>query len=175
MTDTPGHGKLRHHALTILRTPKSHHIRGVIYTVDGTALAPESAALRDAAEYLHDVLLALQGVSAKEAGELEVLVLVNKMDLFTALPADMAGRALEEEIGKIRVSRGKGLMEAGSKEGDVGTGAEDTWLGAGGEGAFTFGQMEDAGVRVKVIGSQLEGAADGTNAEKVWNWLGEQL
>lgn len=102
-------------------------------------------------------------------------MLVNKMDLFTALPAEMAGKVLEEEIGRIRVSRGKGLMEVGNTEGDAGAGADETWLGAGGEGEFTFSQMDDAGVLVKVSGGQVEGAAEGTGVDGVWKWLGEQL
>ena len=172
LTYTPGHGKLRHHALSLIKSaPKTSHLRGIIFVLDSTALGAETAGLRDAADYLHDVLLGLQG-SVGTGKEMPVLVLVNKGDLFTALPMEMAGTVLEKEVGRVRESRSKGLMEAGTGEEGRMDESDDRWLGQGGEGAFEWRQMEDAGVLVTVKGSSLEGEGD---VGAVWEWMGEQL
>ena len=103
------------------------------------------------------------------ADGVNVLVLVNKGDLFTALPKEMAGKVLEEEVGRVRESRSKGLMDVGTGERED---AEERWLGQGGEGRFEWRHMEDAGVEVQVEGSRLEGDVD---VKAVWEWIGEQL
>ena len=101
LLDTPGHGKLRHHALSILDGSSSSSsnnntaatLRGLIFVVDAAALS-SATGLTEAATYLYDVLLALQrrhtgSRSSKGPAGLGVLVAANKMDLFTALPGGL--------------------------------------------------------------------------------------
>jgi signal recognition particle receptor subunit beta len=98
LSDTPGHGKLRHFATTQLANPTN--VRGIIFVVDAASVA-EEAGLNETAEYLHDVLLALQkrytgATTSKGPKEIPVLVAANKMDLFTALPPHLVAQQLEE-------------------------------------------------------------------------------
>jgi len=179
LVDTPGHGKLRHHALDSLVQPS--HLKGIIFLVDAADLAAADAGLREAAEYLHDVLLLLQkratmaGAGRKAEGGMPVLVAANKLDLFTALPARLVKGVLEGEITAVRRSRAKGLLDSGIGMGDGGDGgAERDWLGDGGEGRFEFSQMEEVGVSVAVVGGSVAGA-EGADVAGWWDWIGSQL
>ena len=179
LTDTPGHGKLRHHALGQLADPKN--LRGIVFLVDAADLPAASAELREVAEYLHDVLLALQKRFAKDvarggaAKKFPVLVAANKMDLFTALPEHMVQKALELEISEFRRSRATGLLDSGIGMDDKGgVDGEREWLGEEGESIFGFEQMEEAGVKVKVQGGVVAGA-DGHNVDRWWQWIAEQM
>ncbi|KAK4971840.1 hypothetical protein LTR28_013099 [Elasticomyces elasticus] len=190
ITDTPGHGKLRHYALSPLTAPPTSVIRGLIFVLDAAAISPDSddgggssaprggtGNLTETAEFLHDVLLLLQkrhtaSTTSKGPQKIPVLVAANKMDLFTALPAPLVKKRLEAEIGRVRVTRAKGLLDSGvGMEHDLG-GEEREWLGEGGEGAFEFAQMEECGVEVVVEGGCVKGDAD---VERWWEWIGEQL
>ncbi|KJX92197.1 hypothetical protein TI39_contig5894g00001, partial [Zymoseptoria brevis] len=110
LTDTPGHGKLRHHAFTLLTaTPPP---KNIIFTVDSAALSSPSG-LIEAAEYLHDVLLLLQKRANSRKGskgpeEVRVLVAANKQDVFTSLPEGVVRKKLEEEIARVRGGRSSG-------------------------------------------------------------------
>lgn len=122
--DTPGHGKLRDsqglaqlQSMANTKDPNLR-VRAVVFAVDTAALSQDEV-LRDTANYLHDVLLALQqralskGKHAERvAEEVPVLVAANKQDLFTALPPGSVREKLEAEIDRIRKSRSKGLMDA---------------------------------------------------------------
>lgn len=141
------------------------------------------AGLREAAEYLHDVLLVLQkranSTTMTTAGAgggsgVPVLVAANKLDLFTALPAALVRVGLEGEITRVRESRAKGLLDSGIGMGDGDAGEEREWLGDGGEGKFEFAQMEDVGVSVTVAGGSVVGA-EGADVGKWWDWIGSQL
>lgn len=177
LVDTPGHGKLRHFVTAQLAQPDS--LRGIIFLVDAAA-AGEEAGLAEAAEYLHDVLLALQrrytaAKTSKSPREVPVLVAANKLDLFTALPPNLVRIALEKAITDVRRTKAKGLRDSG-----VGMGEEDgvederDWLGDGGDGAFDFGQMDEVNVHVQVKGGNVMGA-DGADARDWWEWVAEQL
>lgn len=177
LVDTPGHGKLRHFVTAQLAKPDS--LRGIIFLVDAAA-AGEEAGLAEAAEYLHDVLLALQkrytaAKTSKSPREVPVLVAANKLDLFTALPPNLVRIALEKAITDVRRTKAKGLRDSG-----VGMGEEDgvederDWLGDGGDGAFDFGQMDEVNVHVQVKGGNVMGA-DGADARDWWEWVAEQL
>ncbi|KAF2092320.1 P-loop containing nucleoside triphosphate hydrolase protein [Saccharata proteae CBS 121410] len=178
ITDYPGHGKLRHQAFTALTSAlkdKSSNLRGVIFLVDAAALAGPQG-LADAAEFLHDVLLALQqrhdaAKSSQGPKACPVLVGANKGDLFTALPAQLVRRNLEQEITRVRQARAKGIVDVDSgEEGEN----EGDWLGDGGEGAFSFKQMEEVNVVVEVV----EGSVEGENGPGVmgwWEWIGGQM
>ena len=145
--------------------------------MDAAALA-EEAGLVDAAEYLHDVLLVLQrrytgAVTSKTPTSIPVLVAANKMDLFTALPANLVQRQLEGAITEVRKGRAKGVRDAGAAlSGGEDTGDEEVeWLGEGVEGAFEFGMLGESGVEVRVEG----GSVGGEGVEGWWGWVGEQL
>ncbi|RMJ27746.1 SRP receptor beta subunit [Aspergillus sp. HF37] len=183
--DTPGHGKLRWaqgisqlQSMSQTKDPKSK-VRGVIFMVDAASLSGDDA-LRDAATYLHDVLLILQkralsrGRSASTAAaEIPVLVAANKQDLFTALPPNSVREKLAAEIDRIRRSKSKGLMDASA---DAGTGdAEDDILGND-DAPFSFKMLEDeVGVKVDVVGGAIkdgEGENLGSGVRKWEEWIG---
>ncbi|MCJ1362510.1 hypothetical protein MMC16_001613 [Acarospora aff. strigata] len=185
LVDTPGHGKLRHHALDSIVKPQN--LRGIIFLVDAANLSsstPTGAGadegLRETAEYLHDVLLLLQkratGVkSSKAPAAMPVLVAANKLDLFTALPAPLVKTALEAEITNVRTSRARGLLDSGIGMGDtVDGGEEKDWLGDGGEGKFDFSQMEEVNVPVIVASGNVAGS-EGADVAQWWDWIGNHL
>ena len=157
-------------------------MKGVIFLVDSASLSSDTPGrsapgLTEAAEYLHDVLLLLQtrytgAKSSKGPAELPVLIAANKLDLFTALPAQLVQSALEAEITRIRATRAKGLLDSAVK--DDALEEERGWLGAGGEGKFDFGQMEEVNVPVRVVGGNVTGA-DGPDIKGWWQWIGELL
>lgn len=183
LIDTPGHGKLRHFATSYLTdAAKSASIRGIIFVVDAAAVA-EEAGLNEAAEYLHDVLLALQkrhtgSKTSKGPKPIPVLVAANKSDLFTALPSNLVKINLERAITEVRKSRARGVKDVGNKlvaDGeDEGVEEEREWLGEGGEGPFEFGAMEEFGTEVVVKGGNVLGGEE-NDVASWWGWVGEQL
>ncbi|EMR72627.1 hypothetical protein MGN70_008406 [Eutypa lata] len=184
LVDTPGHGKLHKHAMDRIEASSSKDkekengaLRGIVFVVDAAALdetSPEG--LTAAADYLYEVLLALQrrtgsGRTSQAPRALHVLVAANKLDLFTALPASLVRSRLEAELGRIRRSRSKGLLDSGVGNDDVGSEEQDDWLGAYGSEKFAFGQMREFDVEVEVVGgSVLEGKVD-----KWWDWISERI
>jgi signal recognition particle receptor subunit beta len=173
LIDTPGHGKLRHHALDTLTNPQN--LRGIIFLVDAATLSTGDEGLRQTADYLHDILLLLQkrmeSTSSKKPKEIPLLIAANKMDLFTALPAALVKSSLEAEITKVRTSRSKGLLDSGiGMEED---GEKDDWLGEVGSREFRFKQMEEFDVMVEVSGGNVAGGEPVT--EKWWRWISERL
>lgn len=177
MTDTPGHGKLRHHALSNIENTKN--LRGIIFVVDAANLSAGEEGVRQAAEYLHDTLLLLQkrltnSRTSKGAKETSVLVAANKMDLFTALPATVVKNTLEKEISKIRDSRSKGLLDSGAGADDVEVEENDEWLGEMGSTHFKFDQMAECNVSVEVVGGSAT-SKDGSDAQKWWSWIAGRL
>ncbi|KAJ4291690.1 hypothetical protein N0V90_009585 [Kalmusia sp. IMI 367209] len=178
LLDTPGHGKLRHFATTQLANPSN--VRGIIFIVDAASVA-EEAGLNETAEYLHDVLLALQkrytgAKSSKGPKEIPVLIAANKMDLFTALPPHLVSQQLEKAISEVRKSRAKGLKDSGvAMDGDdEGLDEEREWLGEGGEGSFEFVQMEEVGTNVTVQGGNVIGG-EGADVKAWYDWIAAQL
>jgi signal recognition particle receptor subunit beta len=178
LIDTPGHGKLRYHALENITNPQN--LKGIIFLVDAAGLATGNEELQSASEYLHDTLLLLQKRMAdarisKAVGEMPVLIAANKMDLFTALPAALVKTTLEAEIGRIRVSKSKGLLDSGIGMGDAAESeGKDDWIGAVGSEEFKFSQMDEFGISVEVIGGSVIGV-DGPEDKKWWSWIGERL
>ncbi|KAK0738751.1 signal recognition particle receptor beta subunit-domain-containing protein [Schizothecium vesticola] len=174
LVDTPGHAKLRGHALSHLSpaTSKAENLRAVVFVLD--AAADDLAA---AAGYLYDVLLALQkragsGHGSKAPAAVPVLVAANKLDLFTALPAALVRSQLEAELGRIRSTRSRGLLGA---EEEAGAAAEegDDWLGEYGSEKFAFRQMMEFDVEVEVLGGSVVG--EGPGADKWWRWIAERV
>ncbi|KAH8594952.1 signal recognition particle receptor beta subunit-domain-containing protein [Bisporella sp. PMI_857] len=175
LIDTPGHGKLRHHALENITDPQN--LKGIIFLVDAATLSAGDQGLRQTADYLHDILLILQkrGESKKTAKalkEVPFLIAANKMDLFTALPTTLVKNSLETEITKVRTSRSKGLLDSGIGI-DDGHDEKDDWLGEMGSTEFKFSQMDEFDVSVEVIGGNVTG--EGPTVEKWWNWVSERL
>ncbi|KAL9137170.1 MAG: hypothetical protein Q9175_001627 [Cornicularia normoerica] len=181
LADTPGHGKLRHHAFNSVIKPQN--LKGIIFMVDAADISMGNSgtgneALRQAAEYLHDMLLLLQkratsSRTSKAPKELPVLIAANKLDLFTALPAPLVKMALESEISNVRRSRTKGLLDSGIGMNDLDIGEEKEWLGDGGDGKFEFSQMDGVKVAVSVTGGNVLGA-DGPDVEQWWNWIARE-
>ncbi|KAI1153363.1 signal recognition particle receptor beta subunit-domain-containing protein [Nemania diffusa] len=184
LVDTPGHGKLRGAAMAQLggdgkagsiqtQFGDSAMLRGVMYVVDAATL---DDSLADAATYLYDILLALQkragsGRTSRSPNAVHVLVAANKLDLFTALPAALVRSNLETELGRIRQSRSKGLLDSGVGTDDIGSEEQDSWLGEYGSEKFTFGQMREFDIEIDVIGgSVLEGSVD-----KWWDWISARI
>ena len=182
LADTPGHGKLRHYAFESIVKPQN--LIGIIFVVDASDLSASddgagNDSLRQAAEFLHDLLLVLQkratnSKTSKGPKELPVLVAANKLDLFTALPASLVKAVLESEITNVRSSRNRGLLDSGIGMNDQDIGDEKEWLGDGGNGQFDFSQMEGVNVSVSVIGGSVLGS-DGADVERWWDWLGSNL
>ena len=147
--------------------------------VDAATLSSEESGLREAAEYLHDVLLQLQKKisatkSSKPPANPPVLVAANKQDLFTALPENLVKKNLEAEITRVRQSRSSGLLDSGIGMDDVGADVEKDWLGEYREGNFEFSQMREANVDVAVRG----GSVIGSNPQDVqawWDWIAGNL
>lgn len=178
LLDTPGHGKLRHFATTQLANPAN--VRGIIFFVDAASVA-EEAGLNEAAEYLHDALLALQkrytgATTSKGPKEIPVLIAANKMDLFTALPPHLVVQQLEKAVSDVRKSRAKGLKDSGRTLAgdDEQLDEEREWLGEGGEGSFEFGQMEEVGTMVTVQGGNVIGG-EGADVKSWYEWIAAQL
>jgi signal recognition particle receptor subunit beta len=148
--------------------------------VDAANLSVGEDGLRQASEYLHDILLLLQkrmssGKTSKAPKELPVLVAANKMDLFTARPAALVKNTLEVEIGKIRNSKSKGLLDSGIGMGDAAEGEDsDDWLGEMGSKDFKFTQMEEFNISIDVLGGSIL-STGGPEVDKWWNWIGQRL
>lgn len=175
LVDTPGHGKLRHHALESITSPEN--LKGIIFLVDAATLSASDEGLRQTADYLHDVLLLLQKrtenkKTAKALKEVPVLIAANKMDLFTALPAALVKSSLETEITKVRASRSKGLLDSGIGMDDADEDKDD-WLGEMGSSDFKFSQMEEFDVSVELLGGNVLGGTP--NVNKWWRWISERL
>jgi signal recognition particle receptor subunit beta len=104
-----------------------------------------------------------------------VLVAANKLDLFTALPAALVRSRLETELGRIRKSRSKGLLEAsvGTDEVDVPEEGDD-WLGEYGSEKFSFSQMREFDIEVDVIGGNVVGDG-GPGVDKWWSWIADRI
>ncbi|KAI6087389.1 P-loop containing nucleoside triphosphate hydrolase protein [Hypoxylon rubiginosum] len=171
LIDTPGHPKLR---LTSAMTHiASDDVKGIIYVLDASTLDEQ---LTDVATYLYDVLLTLQkrtgaGKTSKTPNAINVLVAVNKLDLFTATPATLVKSSLEAELGRIRQFRRKGLLESGVAIEDIGSEEQDNQLGEFGSEKFSFKQMLEFDMEVDVIGgSVLEG-----NVDKWWDWISGRI
>ena len=182
LIDTPGHGKLRFNAVE--NVARSNDLKGIIFVVDSANLSTDSSGsggegLREAAEFLHDVLLELQrrlttSKTSRAPKRMPFLIAANKLDLFTALPAPIVKSALESEITKMRSSRVKGLLDSGIGANDAEPDPEKDWLGDGGEGSFEFSQMEEVNVSVTVSGGCVLGG-DMADVTKWWDWIGNNI
>lgn len=194
LVDTPGHGKLRAAALARLglttrddgknrkkkktaSSKDSLRLRAVVFVLDA---ADADTLSGDGAEYLYDVLLALQkraggGQTSRAPHAVPVLVAANKLDLFTALPAALVRGRLEAELGRIRKTRSKGLLGAsvGADEADAPEEGDD-WLGEYGSDKFSFAQMREFDIEVDVVGGNVAGEG-GPGVDKWWSWIADKI
>ena len=179
LVDTPGHGKLRYHALESVTKPQN--LKGIVFIVDASDLSSGSedrSALLETAQYLHDILLTLQTrhASAKPSkgpSQMPVLIAANKLDLFTALPAKLVKSALESEITKLKNTCTKGLVDSGIGVDDASDNDQEV-LGGGGEDPFKFSLMEEYNVPIEILGGNCLGA-DGPDSNKWWKWIAQYL
>ncbi|TKA62215.1 hypothetical protein B0A55_11792 [Friedmanniomyces simplex] len=177
LLDTPGHGKLRHHAFSSLTSPAA--IKGLLFVVDSAVLS-SAAGLTEAAEYPYDILLLLQkrhtqGKTSKGPQAIPVLLVANKQDVFTSLPAGLVKSKLEEELGKVRLTRSRGLLDSGIGMEDD-TDEEGNWLGEYGAKTFRFSQMREHGVEIDVVGGSMNGEGeDPGNVHECWSWIGANI
>ena len=103
-----------------------------------------------------------------------VLIAANKLDLFTALPAALVRSRLETELGRIRKTRSKGLLEASVGTDEVDAPEEgDDWLGEFGSEKFSFNQMREFDVEVDVVGGNVLG--EGPGVGKWWSWIADKI
>ncbi|KAI6892947.1 hypothetical protein KC355_g20887, partial [Hortaea werneckii] len=167
------------HAVSSVTSSKA--LRGILFLVDSAAVS-SAAGLTETAEYLHDILLALQkrnaqGKTSKRPEQVPVLVAANKQDVFTSLPAGIVRSKLQEEITKVRQTKSKGLLDSGmGMDDDEMVDEEANWLGAYGSKDFKFEQMEEHGVDIQIVGGNVKG--DGKEKGKVedwWAWVGDNL
>ncbi|KAF2149941.1 P-loop containing nucleoside triphosphate hydrolase protein [Myriangium duriaei CBS 260.36] len=176
--DTPGHGKLRHHAIASLEGPESKELRGIIFVVDSAAISSPTG-LTETATYLHDLLLLLQkrradAKSSKGPVSLPILIAANKLDLFTALPAQLVRKYLEDEITNVRTTRAKGLLDSGVGMDDQGE--EREWLGEGGDGPFKFGHMAESDIDINVVGGNVVGEkGQAGEVNEWWAWIADNM
>lgn len=181
MVDTPGHGKLRHFAFERLAAEgiSAFKLKAVVFVVDAAAIS-EPNVLADTAAYLYDILLRLQKrvASAKSSNvpyAIPVLVAANKTDLFMALPSKLVKSNLEKELGRIRKTRSKGLLDSGVGADDIDGGADEAndWLGEYGSEEFKFEQLREFDIEVDVEAGAVLG--DKPKVDKWWAWIGEKL
>ncbi|KAK0718509.1 hypothetical protein B0T26DRAFT_741450 [Lasiosphaeria miniovina] len=203
LVDTPGHAKLRRHALARIQgttattaaavttttsssssdSSSKSKVKAVVFVVDAAALA-DGDALPETAGYLYEVLLSLQkrmgaGKGSRAPASVPVLVAANKLDLFTALPAALVRSNLEAELGRIRRTRSRGLLDSGvgADEDVAAAGAagdeSDNWLGEYGSDKFSFKQMLEFDIEVDVVGGNVIG--EGPGADRWWRWIAERI
>ncbi|KAK3369324.1 hypothetical protein B0T24DRAFT_359021 [Lasiosphaeria ovina] len=205
LVDTPGHAKLRRHALARIQgtsaasstaavattssssdssSSSKSKVKAVVFVVDAAALA-DGDALPETAGYLYEVLLSLQkrmgaGKGSRAPASVPVLVAANKLDLFTALPAALVRSNLEAELGRIRRTRSRGLLDSGvgadddvAAAGGAAGDENDDWLGEYGSDKFSFKQMLEFDIEVDVIGGNVIG--EGPGADRWWRWIAERI
>lgn len=180
LIDTPGHGKLRASTLAMFSGTSSAKakIRAVVFVVDAGALADQDG-LASAATYLYDVLLSLQkrmgaGSTSKAPPAIPLLIASNKADLFTAMPAPLVKSNLEAELGRIRATRKKSLLDSSVGSDEVDMAVEgDAWLGEYGSNKFSFLQMRAFDIDVDVVGGNIIG--DGPGVDKWWSWIAHKI
>ena len=184
LVDTPGHPKLRQHALSRLavstakKSPAAGKLKGVVFIVDAAALA-DGDSLPATAEYLYDLLLSLQkrmsgNKTSRPPAGIPVLVAANKLDLFTSLPAALVKTNLETELTRIRKARSKGLLDSGAGADDDGLSeadVSDDWLGEYGSEKFAFRQMLEFDIEVDVKGGNVVG--EGPGVDGWWSWIAQ--
>lgn len=173
LIDTPGHGKLRN--LAMAKLTDAEKLKGVVFMVDAAALG-EQETLAPTAAYLYDVLLYLQrktNSKGKNKASIPILIAANKMDLFTALPANLVKSQLETELSRIRASKSKGLLDSGVGVDEIDSEDQDSWLGEYGSEKFSFQQMGEFDIDVEVVPGTV--TTEGGDVDKWWWWMAQRV
>jgi signal recognition particle receptor subunit beta len=173
LIDTPGHGKLRNLAMGKLADVDK--LKAVVFMVDAAALG-EQETLSPTAAYLYEVLLYLQrraGEKSKKKSSVPVLIAANKMDLFTALPANLVKSQLESELSRIRASKSKGLLDSGVGVDEIGSEEQDSWLGEYGSEKFSFQQMGEFDIDIEVVPGSI--TTEEADVDKWWWWMAQRV
>ncbi|KAK6358349.1 hypothetical protein TWF730_007693 [Orbilia blumenaviensis] len=162
--DTPGHPKLRSTAINTITQPTGSCI-GIIYMLDSAVLSTQ-VRLTDTAEYLYELLLAIQkryatlSESTTSTELIPLLIACNKNDLFTALPPAKISNLLQTELSRMKETKRKGLLNAGAGENDDED--LDRVLGDERTDQITWDGLKEFGVEVTVqSGSIKSSAVDG--------------
>ncbi|KAK6543843.1 hypothetical protein TWF694_000571 [Orbilia ellipsospora] len=164
LKDTPGHPKLRSIALTNITDTTASCI-GILFIIDSAVLSAQPR-LTDTVEYLYEVLLAIQkrySVLSETTTSTELIPLLiacNKNDLFTALPSSKISLLLQSELGRMKETKRKGLMNAGA--GDDDDEDLDRVLGDENSDLITWENLKEFGADISVqSGSIKNGSVDG--------------
>ncbi|EWC47028.1 hypothetical protein DRE_03790 [Drechslerella stenobrocha 248] len=163
--DTPGHPKLRSQALTSINLSTKSCI-GIIYMLDSAVLSSQPR-FTDTVEYLYELLLVIQkqyaSLSDSSTGPpdpTKLLIACNKNDLFTALPSAKISSLLQTELGRMKETKRKGLLNAGAGEDDDED--LDRVLGDDNSNQVTWDGLREVGIEVSVqSGSIKRRALDG--------------
>lgn len=150
-------------------------LKGVVFMVDAAALG-EQETLAPTAAYLYDVLLYLQRKASskgKNKASIPILIAANKMDLFTALPANLVRSQLENELSRIRASKSKGLLDSGVGVDEIDSEDQDSWLGEYGSEKFSFKQMGEFDIDVEVVPGTV--TAEGGDVDNWWWWMAQRV
>lgn len=158
--------------------------RNIIFVVDAADLSAASAGLRDAAEYLYEILFSVQkayeNATTSKSREVNILIAANKMDLFTALPTEVVKKSLERELSTLRETKAKGISAVGTIGKGEGLGAAEDEeedkdvLGGMGAGPFSFAQMQEFDCQIDVVGGNVVGG-DGPGVDGWWEWIALQM
>ncbi|KAK6341252.1 hypothetical protein TWF696_008337 [Orbilia brochopaga] len=174
LKDTPGHPKLRSQALTAINlAPKS--CIGIIYMLDSAVLSSQPR-LTDTVEYLYELLLVIQKQfaslsesAATSPDPIPLLIACNKNDLFTALPSAKISNLLQIELGRMKETKRKGLLNAGAGEEDDED--LDRVLGDENSDHVTWEGLREFGVEISVQSGSIKSIA----AESWKSWMSSCL
>ncbi|KAJ6263234.1 Signal recognition particle subunit [Drechslerella dactyloides] len=174
LKDTPGHPKLRSQALTSINLGPKACI-GIIFMLDSAVLSSQPR-LTDTVEYLYELLLVIQKQynslsesSASSPDPIPLLIACNKNDLFTALPSAKISILLQTELGRMKETKRKGLLNAGAGEEDDED--LDRVLGDENSDHVTWEGLREFGVEISV----QSGSIKSTHAESWKSWMSSCL
>ncbi|KAF3906612.1 hypothetical protein ABW20_dc0108979 [Dactylellina cionopaga] len=169
LKDTPGHPKLRSFALTTI-TQHTTSCIGIIFMIDSAVLSAQPR-LTDTVEYLYELLLAIQkryavlSEATTSTEPIPLLIACNKNDLFTSLPSAKISNLLQTELGRMKESKRKGLLNAGAGEDDDED--LDRVLGDERSDEITWDALKEFGVDVTVQSGSIK-----TGAIQSWaSWI----
>lgn len=174
LIDTPGHTKLRHYALEYISNLQN--LTGIIFVINAARIRADDDFTRQTADYLYEVLLRLRKRLNKgeSLNDISVLVAANKMDLFTALPAESVQNILESEFSRIRSLRLNSLPDSEVSLGDIVEEGWDDWLGDKESSMFKFSQLEELDkISIEFQGGNIIG--DKPRIENWRHWIAKRL
>ncbi len=86
----------------------------------------------------------------------------------------MVRSSLEAELGRVRRTRDRGLLDSSVGAHDLAAPAEaDDWLGQYGAEKFAFSQMREFDIEVDVVIGNVTG--DGPGVDRWWSWIADKI